>query len=67
MDWVGNAHYGVALPYNYWTRQQWNDAFARLGLTVELWQSQLNLYPAGIDWIFGRSLHFAAKLRPVQV
>src|SRR5262249_34234585 len=23
MDWVGNARYGVALPYNYWALHQW--------------------------------------------
>src|SRR5690349_13461906 len=22
MDWVGNAHHGVALPYNYWSEQR---------------------------------------------
>lgn len=64
MDRVGNAHHGVALPYNYWTREDWHNAFGRLNLTVECWHSQLNLYPAAIDWIFGRSLHFTAMLRP---
>src|SRR5690606_11978895 len=24
MDFVGNAGHGVALPYNYWTREQWS-------------------------------------------
>jgi hypothetical protein len=23
MEWVGNARFGVALPYNHWTEQQW--------------------------------------------
>ena len=32
MDWVGNARYGVALPYNYWRESQWNQAFAGLNL-----------------------------------
>ena len=66
-DWVGNAHHGVALPYNYWTSQQWHDAFHRMGFVIEWWQSRLNLYPAGLNWIFSRSLHFATTLRPVEM
>ena len=31
MDRVGNARHGVALPYNYWSREQWLSAFERLG------------------------------------
>ena len=27
MDWVGNASFGVALPYNYWTTAEWHRAF----------------------------------------
>jgi SAM-dependent methyltransferase len=61
MDWVANRKYGIALPYNYWTRQQWFDAFAALGLTVSFWNTRLGLYkPAG--WLFGRKLHFVARL-----
>ncbi len=62
MDWVGNAHDGVALPYNYWTRAQWRDAFGALGLGVEGWVTDLNLYPAPASFAFGRSLHFVARL-----
>jgi hypothetical protein len=45
MDWVPNAHHGVALPYIYWTRCEWDEVLGRLGLTVECWQPCLNLYP----------------------
>src|SRR5207245_10961782 len=34
MDWVGNAHHGVALPYNYWPESKWVAAFNELGLLV---------------------------------
>lgn len=64
MDYIGNAHHGVALPYNYWPRDRWHEAFARLGLTVADWRDDLRLYPRPADWIFGRSLHFGARLRP---
>lgn len=62
MDAVGNARFGVALPYNFWTRDQWQTAFAHLGVSVELWRSRLGLYPMWANWVFGRSLHFIAQL-----
>jgi len=62
MDQVGNARHGVALPYNYWSRQKWLDAFGNLGLSISTWKEDLKLYPAWADLIFGRSLHFVAKL-----
>ena len=52
MDWVGNAPHGVVLPYNYWTKQQWYDAFKELDLTVENWKGALNLYPLPANWLF---------------
>ena len=63
MDDVGNTRFGVALPHNYWRRAQWMDAFAALGLTVESMRTDLHMYPAPLDWIFGRGLHFIARLR----
>jgi SAM-dependent methyltransferase len=62
MDWVGNAHHGVALPYNYWSEQQWYDACASIGFVIELWQSKLNLYPWPVSVAFERNLHFVALL-----
>lgn len=64
MDRVGNARHGVALPHNYWTHQQWTDAFAKFQLNVREWEGDLALYPRPADWIFGRSLHFLARLEP---
>lgn len=63
MDWVGNARYGVPLPYNYWSQKNWLDAFNRLNLRTEVWKKDLRLYPRPASWIFGRSLHFVAKLQ----
>ena len=62
MDTVSNARFGVALPYNYWRYSQWLEAFRKLGLSVESWKKNLNLYPALADRIFGRSLHFIGRL-----
>ncbi len=62
MDWVGNAAHGVRLPYNYWRRSEWRKTIAELGLTIECWQSQLELYPFPTGLWFDRSLHFIARL-----
>ncbi len=62
MDWVGNARHKVVLPYNYWPRHRWLEAFDELGLRIDTWIRRLELYPAPGNWIFGRSLHFMAKL-----
>jgi len=64
MDWVGNARHGVALPFNYWRRVQWRDAFARLGWTIDQWREGLGLYPPVASAIFDRSLHVMTSLRP---
>ena len=66
MDWVGNKPHGVDLPYNYWKKARWNEAFSRLGVTPESWTQQLNLYPPPIDWLCGRQLHFIAALPVVS-
>ena len=62
MDWVGNAHHNVILPYNYWSEQRWRAAFAELGLAIEQWQSTLGLYPWPASLVFERGLHFVTRL-----
>lgn len=64
MDRVGNARHGVALPFNYWSREQWETAFRELELQVDVRLEKLGLYPIPADWLFGRSLHFIARLTP---
>lgn len=63
MDWVGNAGWGVRLPYNYWNQLQWERACIELRLDREFVQQDLRLYPWWADWYFGRSLHFLARLK----
>jgi SAM-dependent methyltransferase len=62
MDWVGNAHHNVVLPYNYWRKSEWTLAFLDLGLFVDHWNDRLGLYPAPASWVFERDLHFVARL-----
>jgi hypothetical protein len=63
MDWVGNARYGVALPYNYWPKEKWGEAFSLLDLTVVRINTKIGLYPWPASVVFGRGLHFVAKVR----
>jgi ubiquinone/menaquinone biosynthesis C-methylase UbiE len=62
MDWVGNAHHDVALPYNYWPKRKWQEAFVDLRMPIVHWQSNLGLYPFPASLIFERRLHFIAGL-----
>lgn len=62
MDGVGNRRFGVALPHHYWRRQEWAAAFRRIGLSVQDWNEEVPLYPFPASLLFGRSLHFVARL-----
>jgi SAM-dependent methyltransferase len=62
MDRVGNARFGVTLPYLYLSWAQWQRMFERVGVAVESMQTRLGLYPRPLSWIFERSLHFVARL-----
>jgi len=62
MDWVGNARFGVALPYNYWTERQWRETWQELGLRPDQFVRDLGLYPLPANWIFGARLHFVVLL-----
>jgi SAM-dependent methyltransferase len=62
MDWVGNARFGVALPYNYWTERQWRTAWQKIGLHADQLITEVGLYPGPANWVFGAKLHFVARL-----
>lgn len=62
MDWVGNAHHGVVLPYSYWPAARWRAAFAELGLAPKSWVTKLGLYPFPASLVFERNLHFVTRL-----
>ncbi|HCO26234.1 methyltransferase domain-containing protein [Gimesia maris] len=63
MDWVGNASYGVELPYNYLSYQEWLSLFLELDLKTSDWNGDLHIYPKPADYLFGRSLHFVARIK----
>ena len=62
MDWFGNAHHGVALPYTYLSEVEWNRTYHRVGLKIAEFTRELNLYLAPLNLIFGRQMHFLALL-----
>lgn len=63
MDLVGNARFGVALSYSYWTRQQWDETLRAAQLEISKWMCHLHLYACPFTWLFDRQLHFLACLR----
>ena len=66
MDWVGNASHNVVLPYNYWSKTEWRDAFARHGLGVVSWTDDPPLYPFPVSLAFGQGLHCIVGLDPSE-
>ena len=62
MDEVGNARFGIPLPFTFWTRTQWDSAFKSLGMEKVRWDENLGLYPWPASLVFDRSLHFVARL-----
>ncbi len=62
MDWVGNSHHGVRLPYNYLSLKEWQNLFAKNGMKIDQWNANLGLYGMPGDLLFGRSLHFVCRL-----
>lgn len=65
MDRVGNRRFGVPLPFSFWRRADWRDAFERLGIETEHWTESLELYRWPLGLVFDRTLHFLARLRPI--
>ena len=67
MDWVGNAPHGVVLPYNYFSKQQWDEHFQRAGLKEKYFNKDVPLYPAPLSVIFARQLHLSPSSYRSQV
>jgi SAM-dependent methyltransferase len=63
MDWGGNKYSGVALPYNYLSREQWASLFQSCHLIPEICNESLELFPFPASLVFERQLHFVAKLK----
>lgn len=66
MDWVGNRGHDVRLPYNYLDGAQWRQTYASAGVDAAETVEKLGLYPAPLNWVFERRLHFVSRLQPVK-
>lgn len=62
MDWVGNVHHGVTLPYHYLSEAEWSRSYQALSLRPAKTVTNLHLYPPPADVVFGRGVHFVTLL-----
>jgi ubiquinone/menaquinone biosynthesis C-methylase UbiE len=60
IDWAANAPYGVKCLYRYNTPQQWESILRSLKLKPVALYPALNLYPGGLNFLFGRKLQYLA-------
>ena len=58
IDWAANAPYGVPCLYRYNTPAQWTETIQRYRLEPVRRCDSMNLYPSGVNLLFGRKLQF---------
>jgi ubiquinone/menaquinone biosynthesis C-methylase UbiE len=63
IDWAANAPYGVECLYRYNTPAQWSAFLHKAELTPMGIYSSINLYPFGLNLVFGRRLQYLAVCR----
>ncbi len=61
MDWVGNAPHGVAMPFHFLSREEWERGWRGAGLEAEVVTGRIGLYPVWARPIFEWNLHFLAR------
>jgi SAM-dependent methyltransferase len=62
MERLANSQHGISIPAQFWSRREWESAFARVDLRVEEWRGRLGLYPFPANLVFERGFHFIARL-----
>jgi len=62
MDYAGNRHAGVSLPYEYLSTHEWLRTFEKSGLWVERWDDKPDVYASPLRWVIGRRLHVLTVL-----
>lgn len=63
MDYVGNKHYSVRLPYNYLTKEEWQQLVDDANVKIVEYKTDLNLYSGIFHLLFDRDLHFITILK----
>jgi SAM-dependent methyltransferase len=64
MERLANTPHGISIPETFWSEKQWEDAFSRLELHVDVRRTRLGLYPWPACLVFERSFQFLVRLRP---
>ncbi|MFW5692687.1 MAG: class I SAM-dependent methyltransferase [Thermoguttaceae bacterium] len=64
IDWAANHSHGVRCLYRYHALPQWHELFAATGLSIVEEHLGMDLYPPGLNLLFGRRLQYLALLAP---
>jgi len=64
IDWVERLPAALGPSGHYWSAGEWTLALQRVGAQIESWETDLAIYPWPASVLFGRSMHFVARLRP---
>jgi ubiquinone/menaquinone biosynthesis C-methylase UbiE len=63
LDWVGNRHHGVGLPYNYFSRAKWESMLTENCLReIKRMEKIPGLYPLVVQNAIGEKIQFMAVL-----
>jgi SAM-dependent methyltransferase len=62
IDWAANAGYEVPCLYQYYSGEEWSDLFRACGLHEERVLDSIDLYPTGLNLLFGKRLQYLAVL-----
>jgi SAM-dependent methyltransferase len=63
LDWVGNRHHGVVLPYNYFSRAQWETMLSTNRIRENSRTEKIpGLYPLFFQNFIGERIQFIAVL-----
>jgi SAM-dependent methyltransferase len=63
LDWAANTGYSVKCLFVYKTQKEWKDFWENFPVKLEQEINLMNIYPAGLNLLFGRRLHYCAVLK----
>ena len=64
MDWFGNRPFNIPMTYEYFSRSQWEEAFAYAGLDCRIFDTQIRTCPPPSDLFLDRGVQMVAELVP---
>lgn len=66
IDWAANAGYDVPCLYQYHTGPGWTEFVQSCHLKEEVVHRSIDLYPPGLNLLFGKKLQYLAVLHPLS-